>query len=77
MSTIRRLFFAFMPQSWRDSAEAESKLWMMRCPNCGYEISYWDSGGIRWKAAGNPKLYRKCPSCGKREWFTVYKRNAQ
>ena len=27
-----------------------SKQWMLKCPNCQFERSYWDAGGIRWKA---------------------------
>jgi hypothetical protein len=33
--------------------------------NCGYELSVWERGGIRWKAAGRPIMVVKCPKCGK------------
>ncbi len=33
--------------------EAESRQWIMRCPNCIFERSVWEMGGVRWKSAGN------------------------
>lgn len=54
--------------------EAESKSWMMKCPNCGHERSIWELGGIRYKAASaGKKMYRACPNCGQRGWHTVNK----
>ena len=42
--------------------EADSRLWMLRC-SCGFEQSWWDAGGIRWKAVGNPRRWKQCPQC--------------
>lgn len=74
MGRLQKFILAFMPAAWRASAEAESKQWMLLCPNCGHERSFWEVGGIRWKAIGNPRIRGKCPSCGKRVWFRVYKK---
>jgi hypothetical protein len=52
--------------------EAESRAWMVQCPHCGAERSVWASGGIRYKAAGTSRLYRRCFACGKRGWHKVY-----
>lgn len=52
--------------------EAESRSWIVRC-ECGHARSIWDLGGIRWKAAGNPRKYMLCPSCGKPSWHKVSK----
>ena len=35
--------------------EAESRQWMMQCPNCNFERSVWEMGGVRWKSAGSQK----------------------
>jgi DNA-directed RNA polymerase subunit RPC12/RpoP len=51
--------------------EAESRAWMVRCPHCGFERSVWDTGGIRYKAAGTSRNYISCPSCGKRGWNRI------
>jgi hypothetical protein len=46
----------------------------MKCLECEFEESYWDFGGIRWKAEGNSRNLRKCPKCGKRSWHLTYKK---
>lgn len=73
MSFIQRFFVAILPEEWARSMEAESRLWMARCP-CGFELSMWERGGIRWKAAGHESQYASCPQCGKRHWHTIYKK---
>jgi hypothetical protein len=70
MSFIQRFFKAIFPRSWAESMEANSRAWKMRC-RCGFAQSIWESGGIRWKAAGNPRRYRRCPKCGQRSWQTI------
>lgn len=50
--------------------EAESRERRVRCA-CGHDRSIWDLGGIRYKAAGNPRKLMKCPACGKRSWHAV------
>lgn len=70
MSFVQRLFRALLPPKWFASMEADSRLWKVRC-HCGCTRSVWDLGGIRWKAAGNPRWYLRCPDCGKRSWHIV------
>lgn len=62
-----------LPKAWADAIEAESRQWMMRC-SCGHEISVWDAGGVRYKAAGNPVRLWLCPTCGYTK-HTVYKKD--
>jgi hypothetical protein len=52
--------------------EAGSRAWMIRCPKCRFERSVWESGGIRYKAAGNSRQLRRCPSCGRLSWQKIY-----
>jgi len=54
------------------AVEAESRAWMVQCPHCGAERSVWESGGIRYRAAGSSRLYRRCFACGRRGWQKVY-----
>jgi DNA-directed RNA polymerase subunit RPC12/RpoP len=70
MSFFQRLFKAILPAEWARAMEADSRSWMVRCP-CGFARSVWEMGGIRWKAAGEPRVYRKCPECGQRSWHKV------
>lgn len=64
MSLTQRFFKAIMPKKWFEAAEADSRRWVFTCP-CGNEQSIWDSGGIRWKAAGKSKTGIRCLACGK------------
>lgn len=73
MSAIQRLFTRLLPRAWAADMEADSRMWMIRCP-CGYEQSIWDIGGIRWKAVGNSRSFRRCIQCGKLTWHTLYRR---
>ena len=70
MSSYHRFFAAILPPRWMNAMEADSRLWMVRCP-CGFARSVWDLGGIRYKAVGNPHWFRKCPHCGHRSWHKV------
>lgn len=73
LSGIQRFFTRMVPKRWAESMEAESRQWMIRCPNCGFERSVWEMGGIRWKAAGNSRKYLRCPNCGESSWHTMVK----
>lgn len=75
MSFVQRPIASLVPKKWAESMEAESRLWMTRCP-CGLERSVGDLGGIRWKAAGNPIRLHRCPRCGL-TWHKVYKKDVQ
>lgn len=44
--------------------EAGTRQWQYVC-GCGHTLDYWESGGVRWKAAGEPREMRKCELCGK------------
>jgi hypothetical protein len=72
MSFVQRLSKTLLPRRLSDSMEAESRQWLVRC-SCGYAKSIWDWGGLRWKAAGQPRRYLKCPQCGQKSWHEVVK----
>lgn len=74
MGGWQTLLQKILPKEWATDMEAESRLWMMRCQNCGKEISVWEAGGIRWKAHGNPSRYQRCRHCGNNAWHTLYKK---
>jgi ribosomal protein S27AE len=64
-----------VPRSWAEDMERESRQWMVTCGNCDYAESVWDLGGIRWKAAGNPRTRRRCPNCGETGWHVIAKQS--
>jgi transposase-like protein len=74
VSGVQDFMKRVLPEKWAANMEAESRSWMMKCPNCGAEQSVWDTGGIRWKASGNPRQMRRCPKCGTTALQTIYKK---
>lgn len=77
MSFIQKLFKALLPAKSAASMEADSRSWMMRCPECGYEKSIWDMGGIKWKAKGESRNFQRCIQCGKRSWHKLYRKREE
>jgi hypothetical protein len=75
MSLLQNLFMALLPEKWVDKMEAESRTWIAHCP-CGFERSFWEAGGIRWKGGGREKVYFACPHCGRSHWHTIYQKLA-
>jgi hypothetical protein len=73
MSTLQKFLVAVLPKSWAENLEAESRQWTAHCP-CGFERSYWETGGVRWKGAGTLRIYLTCPRCGFSLWQTVSKK---
>ncbi len=73
MSGLQKFFSAIFPSAWAADMEAESRKWIQRCQECGYSVSIWDLGGIRWKATGNPRRMTRCQKCGKSNWHTITK----
>lgn len=73
MPLLRSLILAVVPRSAREALERESRLWMLICPKCGEEKSFWDIGGIRYKAVGNPRKLIRCAKCGWK-WHRVEKK---
>ena len=55
--------------------ERESREWFVVCPKCGLARSYWDIGGVRYKARSRGKrVGLRCPSCGKWSMHPVERR---
>jgi hypothetical protein len=76
-SFTQRLFTGLMPW-WAADMEKESREWLLVCPNCGHERSYWEIGGIRWKAKSRGKyIGSTCSACGKTGMHKVIHRPSQ
>lgn len=63
MSRIQKLFAAVLPKRWMAVLEAHSRAWILEC-SCGRVTSVWETGGIRYRAAGKRSLFIPCPNCG-------------
>lgn len=74
MGKLQNMLTAVLPDAWMAAMETESREWAMRCP-CGHETTVWEMGGIRFKAAGNPRRVGMCAACGRTFWGQVYLRS--
>jgi uncharacterized C2H2 Zn-finger protein len=71
LSLTQRIVMRLMPGR-ADEIERQSREWFIVCPNCGVERTYWDIGGVRYKARSRGKrIGLRCPSCGKRAMHAV------
>ena len=61
---LRKIISSLSPKLM-SRIEAESRRWFMQCRHCGYEISVWDYGGIRYRALGTVYRFGRCRNCGK------------
>jgi hypothetical protein len=70
-SLTQRLVMGLM-SGRADEIERQSREWFVVCPHCGLERTYWDIGGVRYKARSRGKrIGLRCPSCGKRGMHAV------
>jgi len=71
MSFVQRLVLR-LAGGRAEEIERESRSWLVTCPQCGNQRSYWDIGGVRYKASSTGKKIRStCPSCGTTAMFAV------
>ena len=54
--------------------ETESRRWFMRCAHCGFEISVWEYGGMRYRALGTVYRLARCRNCNRIGMFKVYQK---
>ncbi len=71
MNWLQRLLTRLLPPAAAGSLEAESRRWGFHCRRCGHREPLWEAGGIRWKAAGNPRVLRRCRGCGRIGWLRL------
>jgi ABC-type phosphonate transport system ATPase subunit len=67
---LRRWLISKLDERTDGAVEAESRRWHLVCPECGWSRSYWDLGGVRYKAASKGKrTLARCPQCDRRRWM--------
>lgn len=68
-----RFLRAVLPARAFEAVRAGTKEWLAECP-CGHKRDIWDSGGIRYKAAGEPLRLGRCPMCGRSTMHRIRKK---
>ena len=74
-SAVHRFLKFILPDKAFAAIKAGTKQWLVECP-CGNKLDYWDMGGVRHMAAGEPKQLLHCLACGKTTWHKIRKKSA-
>jgi len=69
----RFLTFVLPPRALA-AVRAGTREWLMECRSCGHKRDLWDEGGVRYKAAGEPRRLYTCPRCGRGTWHKIRKK---
>lgn len=73
MNSIHRLLKFILPEKAFTAVRDGTREWLIEC-QCGHTRDLWDAGGVRYKAAGEPRRYLTCPKCGEERWHTIRKK---
>ncbi|NML07318.1 hypothetical protein [Sphingomonas sp. G-3-2-10] len=65
-----------LPRRWAGAIERESREWKIACVRCGGERSVWDTGGVRYRASGEPRVPIRCRSCRTTSIGRIYRRRS-
>ena len=73
MAAEHKFLKFILPAKAFAAVEAGTRQWLIECP-CGHRRDYWEAGGVRYKAVGEPRQWTICPACGKGKWHKVRKK---
>jgi len=76
MPAEHRFLRFILPARAFAAVKAGTKLWLTECP-CGHKRDVWDAGGVRYKAAGEPRQLARCPACGKATMHKIRKKTEE
>ena len=62
--TFQRFLRWLLPEGAYRALETGTRQWQIECA-CGNAQDFWDAGGIRYKAVGEPRQLYTCKSCSK------------
>tara|TARA_R110002072_G_scaffold271987_1_gene432044 strand:- start:26925 stop:27161 length:237 start_codon:yes stop_codon:yes gene_type:complete len=63
LSRSQKIMRLFTSEERFKMMKEESMIWGFTCLNCTERTSFWEMGGIRYKASGTPKMRFSCPKC--------------
>lgn len=73
MPAEHRFLKFILPAKAFAAVRAGTKEWLAECP-CGHKRDIWDSGGVRYKATGEPRCLGYCPACRKNTMHKIRKK---
>jgi hypothetical protein len=71
--SFQRLLKRTLPARAFAAIEAGTRQWVAEC-RCGAIQDFWETGGIRYKAVGEPRSLMSCPRCQKLSMQKIRKR---
>jgi hypothetical protein len=71
-----RFLKAIVPQRAFEAMRQGTRQWLIEC-KCGSKVDYWDAGGVRYKAAGEPRQLTPCAACGTVTWQKVRRKTPE
>ena len=74
MASEHRFLRFILPKKWFEAVKAGARQWLIECP-CGFKRDLWDVGGVRTKAAGEPRSYSGSSECGKGTWHKIRRKS--
>jgi len=73
LSGAQRLFRRLASPELFAAMARDSRHWSAECPHCRADTTnVWEMGGIRYKAAGQPRRRARCPRCGQKGWLRIH-----
>ena len=75
MPAEHKFLRSILPARAFAAVEAGTRQWLIECP-CGHKRDFWDAGGVRYKAVGEPRQWLACPACNQAKWHKVRKKTA-
>ena len=60
--SLRKILEFLLPDRAFSAIREGTKLWLIEC-RCGHKQDFWEAGGIRYKAVGEPRQLYKYPKC--------------
>ena len=73
MPAEHRFLRFILPAKAFAAVRAGTKEWLAEC-SCGHKRDVWNSGGVRFMAAGEPRRLGYCPACGKLTMHKIRKK---
>ena len=63
-----------LPAAAYKAIEAGTRQWEQKCSDCGHGQDFWEAGGVRYKATGEPSTLSYCEACQKMKMHKIRKK---
>lgn len=74
LTRIQKIVKFFSSKEKFAAIEKETKEWKFTCSSCSTTHNFWELGGVRYKAKGEPMVRIKCPNCSETAMQKVYRK---